>query len=181
MRLVAVCCVLTACAGVNPGPGDLTLDGPAEVHVRQLGPVEEAPELRAPDGTVITPQYIAAIPESVARISDGMVHAVGAGTATIILVEDQQELTWTLVVQPQPTVSFVEPPAQLRVGERHPLTVKTSSGDTDITWSSHDDSIAAVDERGQLVTHTSGRVWITAKDASGAEAMVEILVVTPDR
>ena len=173
--------VLGACASVHPGPGDLTLAGPTVVHVKQLGPVGDTPELRGPDGSIRQPMAISAQPESVARIQDGFVHAIGEGTATITLTEGEQELTWTLIVEPQPVLHFVEPPERLRVGERIALTVRSSGGQAKVSLASHDEDIAKVDAKGTLVGMGHGRVWISATDDNGAEAMIEVLVVAPKR
>ena len=179
LRGVALCCAMSACAGFNPGPEAVSLDGPTEVHVRQLGPVAEAPHLRSGDGSVLEPEHISASPESVARIQDGVVHAVGAGTAIVEVTDGGQALTWTLVVEPQPVLLLIDPPARLRVGDRHALVVHTSAGDGHITWATHDESIATVTALGHVVAHSGGTVWVTAKHASGAEATVELLIEAP--
>jgi hypothetical protein len=170
--------LLIACSGEEQVVGELRLDGPTQLRVDQLGPVE-APDVVLEDGTIAEVSWTLQAP-GVAVLDAGQVVAQGPGVAQVTGQIEGQTVQWTLVVDPAVTLSFVEPPSSLVVGEVAILAVSARVGERSVSpgtidWVSSDAGIATVSQ-GEVMAVGEGVTYLTAK-AHGSEAMVEIEVV----
>lgn len=123
---------------------------------------------------------------------DGTLTAIKAGTAAITLAgENNVTATVTVTVKELPVegVALDKSSAKLEKGESTTLAAKvlpenTTDTDKSITWSSSDESVAAVSaektESGESITVTAtdkgGKAVITAEAANGAKAECQIYV-----
>lgn len=179
MRAAALAfAILVACSSGEP-EHTLSLDGPVRVRVDSLGPVE-GPRVIGPEG--IEPEGVvwSVEPPHVARIVDGQVVAVGRGEALVVGSWEGDAVQWELVVEPAVSLSFVDPPAQIQVGETRALRVQAMIGGepaipVKLDWSARPGDVVAVDE-GRLEGLSTGLAWVTARHGP-SEAMVEIRVV----
>jgi hypothetical protein len=176
---VALLSLATAC-GRPSEPARLVLDGPAEVHVTALGPVD-GPEVRLADGTVPEGLIWTVSRPGVARVDGDTVVAQGPGHALIAAEWEGERVSWALDVELQTVVTFVDPPSVLRVGERHPLPINAVVAEQPVEtgpihWSSSARDVIEVDSDGIATGMGPGTAWITA-ETGGANAMVEIEVV----
>lgn len=170
--------LLAACSTTDTRA--LVVDGPAQVRVDHLGPVE-GPAVQLSDGTAAEGLTWTVSPETVAvRDGDG-VRAVGPGEATIEATWNEQRVTWTLVVDPRVSLNLVHPPATLAVGDRRPLHVEARIGDTNtdpgaLSWRSTAPEVATVSEAGEVVAVAPGTTYVVVTHGE-SEAMAEIQVV----
>jgi hypothetical protein len=163
-------------------PAVLILDGPEQVRVDHLGPVE-APRVMLEDGAEPRGVIWTAAPEGVARLEGGQVVAIGPGEARVVAEWEEQTVEWTLVVELARVLAFHEPPSRVAVGEQVQLKVAAHVGEAevgpgDVRWTSSAPALLSVAPDGRAVGITPGTAWVTAR-ASGAKAMVQIDVVAP--
>jgi len=168
--------LLSACGTTPP---QLQLEGPQQVTVDTLGPVQ-GPVATLSDGTAPADLTVSAAPGSVAMVAEGVVQAVGPGEAEVTVSWKEQSATWTLVVEPAITL-WIAPPDQLQVGRAVPLPVEARIGDQnvdpgDLTWTSSAEGVATVDGAGIVTGVAPGMVYITA-ESGRSNAMVELKVV----
>jgi hypothetical protein len=171
--------VLTVACGSSPVP-QLRLDGPAEVQVEALGPVD-GPRVvlengHVPDGLIWTLSR-----DGVARIVGGRVVAEGPGEVQVAAEWEGERVVWTLRVELATMLAFVDPPSVVAVGSTVTLPVAAKVGDVDvdpgqIVWTSSNPSVLQVDASGTVVGVSAGMAYVTAR-ARGASAMAEIEVV----
>ena len=107
---------------------------------------------------------------------DGNVTAVGAGTATITVTTEDGEYTAECVVTVADTVvqvtgvSLGRTSLDLSVGKSATLEATISPKDatnTNVSWSSDNESVATVDENGKVTAVAAGEATITVKTEDG--------------
>lgn len=122
--------------------------------------------------------------EDVAVVSDGVITAVGPGSATITATTtDGSNLSASCLVSVKALVSEItidRTSLELEVGEFAYLTatlLPDTGTDTDVEWTSSDDSIASV-QNGLVLAHAEGEAIITvaATDDSGVLAECKVTV-----
>lgn len=130
--------------------------------------------------------------ESVARIEDGKIVAVGNGsaeiTAAITVTVNGEEITLirTFYVSSEIpvtglTINNLTDPDTMYLGEEKVMDITVMPGDAvnkNLTFSSSDPSVVSVDENGNLIANTVGTAVITvvAADGSGTEQIVTVTV-----
>ena len=118
---------------------------------------------------------------SVATVKDGVVTAVGAGTATIsVKAGDKMAVCTVTVVIPVTSVTLDKKTATLTIDETLTLEATVNPEDATnatVTWSTSDPSVATV-ENGVVTAITVGNVTITAK-ADNKTATCTIAVIIP--
>jgi hypothetical protein len=159
---------------------ELVLEGPAEVTVRALGPVE-GPRAVLSDGTSPDPLAITVDPPTVAVEEGGVVQAVGPGTATVTAAWSGKTVTWSVKVDPPVSLRIVDPPATLVVGQRQPLHVEARMGTKnvdpgEILWASSTPDVLELSPGGEALAKSPGTAYATVQRGE-SEAMVEIVVV----
>lgn len=167
---------------------ELHLEGPTEVRVSELGPVD-APRVVTSTGEVLAPAASANAEgpswtlsrPGVARIDGGQIVAEGPGQVVIGTDWERSHVEWTLRVELHTVVWVVDPPASLAVGERRKLQVAARAGGTDIdagkvAWSSSEPGVLTVDAFGIATAVEPGTSYLTAQTALGS-AMIEVAVV----
>lgn len=122
--------------------------------------------------------------ESVATVdSEGMVKAVGGGTATITVTTADGGKTATCsvsVYSPVISVSLDRTSAELKVGDKLTLKAVINPGDASdkaVTWSSSKPTVASVDENGKVTAIAIGTatIKVTTKDG-GKTAICNVVV-----
>jgi len=177
--ILAVCAL--ACA---PGERErLTLEGPTQVTVETLGPVE-GPRAVLTNGEAAEGVLWEVGATDVAKVKDGRVTAVGPGETKVTGTWQDQVVEWVLEVKPVVVLRFVDPPKEVKVGERVPLGVEARVGDAtvvtnDLTWSSEPPAVARVNGAGEVEGLTPGIAYVTVSGGK-AEAMLELAVVSPE-
>ncbi|MDR1412549.1 MAG: Ig-like domain-containing protein [Actinomycetes bacterium] len=125
---------------------------------------------------------------SVATVIDGVVTAVGKGSATISAVaadgSDVVDSVTVTVTQPGTGVVIAPVDSALKPGEALQLTASVAPEDTtkvDLIWSSSNKEVATVDGDGLVTARAAGTTVITAKlsDGSGATTSVTLTVEKP--
>lgn len=184
---MAITIVLFVACAPEPAP-ELHLDGPTEIRVSELGPVD-APMVVTRDGTALVPGF--ASPEGgpiwtfsrpgVARIEGGRIVAEGPGQVVVTTEWEGSRVEWTLRVELHTVVWFVDPPATLTVGELRRLQIAARAGGVDVEpgtvgWSSSAPQVLAVDPFGIASANEVGTSYLTAQTAIGS-AMVEVDVI----
>ncbi len=122
---------------------------------------------------------------SVATVSDkGVVTAVGAGTATIVVasndnssIVDSYEVTVAALV-PVTTIN-VSGKSSMAVGDTYAFTAEVLPSDAsnkNVTWSSSNTNVATVDQKGNVTIVASGTVVITATSASDTNVYGSFLI-----
>ena len=124
--------------------------------------------------------------ESVATVIKGRVRGVEPGTAVITAkASDDSGVTASLevsIVKPVKKVAIdAGKTVALPVGFTQALSVEVFPEDAtvkDVVWSSSNDKVAAVDEKGVVTAVAKGKAKITAEaaDGSGAKAVVSVTV-----
>ena len=110
--------------------------------------------------------------QSVAIVEDGVVTAVGEGSATITVMTEEGGFSATcsvIVKYPVRSVSLDVTSAQLEVGEKLTLTATVLPGNAtnkNVIWSSSDESIAKVQD-GVVLPFDEGTVTITVMTEEG--------------
>ena len=117
--------------------------------------------------------------EKVATVSrNGELTAVGEGTATITVSSGSaREDTCTVTVQDY-TMSLNPGSLTLFTDASAALSVSGIPGNAEISWSSADDTIAAVDDTGKVTGIASGKTTITATWKNGKETYTAGVEVT---
>ena len=127
--------------------------------------------------------------ETIAKVAEGKVTGVKAGTATITaaLIENDKEtakVTCSITVtEGTRKVTLDKTTLEMTEGEEKTLTA-TVEGYTDaskgkVTWSTSDKTIATVDEKGKVLALKAGKVKITATNTENdvkVEAVCEITI-----
>ena len=105
---------------------------------------------------------------------NGKVTAVGIGTATIT-AKTNFETTATCVVTVSPitatSVSLNKSAISLKIGETQKLTATvtpSNASNKTVTWSSSNNTVAAVDENGNVMGKVAGKARITVKTNDGS-------------
>ena len=121
---------------------------------------------------------------SVATVNDdGLIKAVGIGEANISFVVGNIKASCNVVVvQPVTSISLNKTSLSLNAGDSFQLTATVSPStaeNQEVSWSSSDDSIAAVDENGVVTALKKGSAKITAmsKDGNGASRSCTVTVL----
>lgn len=119
--------------------------------------------------------------KKVATVSDnGLVTAVGNGTATITATFNDKKITSTVTV-----FSLNKDYAVLEYGGRFSITrpnygskvkLKLEGGNDKVTWESNNPSVATVDSNGKVTAKGPGKAMITAS-LNGAQVSAEIKVL----
>lgn len=110
--------------------------------------------------------------------SDGVLHGNGGGTATVTAsTENGSSVTCEVSV----TELKLTPAAGIRVGAGEKVNLSAScaqkkSEAQNLVWSSSDESVAEVDQKGKVTTYKKGKVVITARSESGLTRSRTILV-----
>lgn len=174
---------LLACPA-PPAP-TVTVEGPAELRIDTLGPVDlPAVTLRAGDEVVAESPVWAVDDASVARVDGGRLETLAAGKAQVTASWRGASAAIALVVDPAMTLSFLQPPATVLVGGTAQLLAVGHVGQSPAivegapAYSSSNEAFATVSPAGLLTAVSPGVVYVTAKQGS-SEAMVEIEVVAP--
>lgn len=177
-----VSAVLALFACVTSGKPELRLDGPDRIAVNHLGPVDGPrvvlDEGAAPDGLILTLSR-----PGVARIEGNRVIALAPGVVDVVAEWEGDRVVWTLEVALETTLSFVDPPSTLRVGDAVALAVVAQVGERAVdaglvTFVTSDDGVVGIDDHGRAVGRGPGTAYVTAR-AKGTSAMVEIEVTGP--
>lgn len=110
--------------------------------------------------------------ETVAKVSStGVVTAVGLGTAKIkVTVGEASAVCEVTVVQPAERISLNRNSVSLEATETAQLEATVYPNNTfnkNVTWTSDDPTIAAVDENGLVTAYKKGKATITATAADG--------------
>ena len=121
--------------------------------------------------------------DAVTVSKDGVITAVGAGSATITAqVGDKKATTEVEVKVPLESITLNETEKQLNKGDKLQLTVtynpKDTTADKTVTWTSTDDTVATVDENGNVTALKAGTTYIKAK-VEDKEVSCKIDVVIP--
>ena len=124
---------------------------------------------------------------AVATVSNGVVKAVGAGTATITVTTADGGKTATCAVtvsaRPVPITGIALTDTQVSVGGSVQLTPRFTPADTtqrDVMWSSADETIATVDANGRVRGRAAGKTYITVTSAADRSITATCAVtVTP--
>jgi uncharacterized protein YjdB len=111
--------------------------------------------------------------ESVVSVTqNGLVSAVGEGTANITIKANNGETKEMAVNVTKPMPQSVEikiPDGRITLLSEFDLTaaVMPAGADQDVTWISYNESIATVDENGHVIAYRSGTVRISATTVTG--------------
>jgi hypothetical protein len=178
MRFAGWVLAFAACAGGAEEPA-ITLEGPTDVRVEKLGPVE-GPRVLQGDGTEAPGLSWSVSVPSVATVQDGQVVAVGPGKTAIIGTVGRDHVQWTLSVDPTLTLGFVDPPGRVAVGKEVPLVVEARAGTQvvpagHLDWTTSNPGVLTVVE-GQAKGIAVGTAFVSAHRGA-SEAMVQIEVV----
>lgn len=161
------------------GGAVLELDGPSEVRVERMGPVE-GPGLVLSSGARPEGVIWSVEPASVARIEGDRVIAEAEGEARVTGAWQGQSVGWTLKVVPTYELVFVDAPAAIAVGGTCTFHVAARRGGeatppTEVVFSTSDASILAVDEAGKCEGVAAGVAYVTVA-GHGSTAMAEVRV-----
>ncbi len=105
--------------------------------------------------------------------SDGTVTAVKNGCAIITVTVDGVSKTCEITVK-KPVIRFDEPEVTLVVNQTKQIGLTVSSGICP-TFTSSNDNVAAVDERGVIRAKSAGRAYIYAREDGTRERMTVIV------
>lgn len=174
-------------AAISAQPGRIDGADPTRATV-QVGGTVQLVALDADDNPVEVTW--SSDDEDVAEVSaDGLVQAVGVGTATIeaarrgrratavITVEEELPPAEVADIQVSPDAADLEPGDTLRLA----ATVLDADGDilgVPVEWSSDDTDVATVDANGLVTARAGGTATITAA-AGGVTGSAEITVTAP--
>ena len=126
---------------------------------------------------------------NVATVANGVVTAVGAGSATITATANDgsgYNATCAIMVNPRlvSSITLNETTKTLNVGETLTLSATVAPDDAtnkNVTWSTSDSSVATVDNNGKVTAKgaESATITATAADGSGITGTCEITVNAP--
>ena len=178
MRTLIAVVALSGCVDSR----ELMLDGPAEVTVDVLGPVQ-GPRVLLDDGTEPEGLVLTVAPAEVAKVDGLQVTATAAGKAVVDASWNGKHIGWNLVVDPAITLLLVNPPGELAIGARQPMHVEARMGSAtvdpgELSWSSSDEAVATVDQAGVVVGKAAGTTYVIVKRGK-SEAMAQISIVAP--
>ena len=111
--------------------------------------------------------YVSEDPAVVSVDENGLVTAVGGGTAAVVMTVSgfERRCVYTVDV-PVTAVNISEGSASLNKGDGHQLEASVfpefTTEDKDITWISEDPNIAAVDGNGYVTAVNQGETWVHA-------------------
>ena len=113
--------------------------------------------------------------ESVVTVTDGVVTAIGSGTAYVVAIvygdkKSASDFCTVTVEAPSgtepapvnPDIKLVQSTATLDIGERTTLQAITTPADQTIGWSSSNEAVAVVDQSGIVTALAAGTTTITA-------------------
>ena len=113
---------------------------------------------------------------NVATVSNGVVSAIGLGTATITAKSDDGGKTATCTVTVEAkvvsvaSISLDKTSLELTEGETSSLTATISPSDAtnkNVSWSSNNSAVASVDNTGKVTAKSAGSATITVKTEDG--------------
>lgn len=170
---------LTLACGAPEEP-ELRLEGPSEVRVESLGPVD-GPKVVLDDGSSPEGLIWTLSRDGVARLVGDRVIAEGPGDVEVAAEWEGERVSWTLHVELATMLVVVEPPSSVPVGATRRVTVAATAGDAEIdagrvVWTTSNPEVLAVDPSGTVTGLSPGVAYLTAQ-ARGASAMVELEVV----
>ena len=118
---------------------------------------------------------------AVATVSNGVVTAVGTGTATItVKTSNGKTATCKVTVKKLEATGVTVSPskAEVKIGELLSLSAKVTPDEAEqkVTWTSSDTSIATVSRNGVIKGIKVGTVTVTAKTANGKTATCKVTV-----
>ena len=126
---------------------------------------------------------------NVATVANGVVTAVGAGSATITATANDgsgYNATCAITVNPRlvSSITLNESSKTLNVGDTLTLIANVAPDDAtnkNVTWSTSDSSVATVDSNGKVTAKGAGSATITATaiDGSGYNATCSVTVNAP--
>ncbi len=163
-------------------PVKIRIDGETTVDITET---TQLTAVRIPDVSAEREIIWSSSDETVAKVDDkGVVTGVGAGTAEITAkVKDNEEVCDTVeITVPAALVTgvAVSGKAEMTVGDEQKLTADVSpeyATDPTVEWASSDDTVATVDDEGNVKAVSAGNVRITASSADGgAEGYIDITV-----
>ena len=114
---------------------------------------------------------------SVAMVGNGIVHAVGIGTATITAITRDSEQTANCIVT-VPGVMFEQSELTLDIGETKILSATIVPAGEEVTWISSDPSVAMV-SKGVVFAKAAGIVTISVSTNDGKYKATCIVAVNP--
>lgn len=172
---------LTAsCTVTVAGPADAVTLDKETLHLYQNGSAQLVATM-TPANTTDTISWSSS-DEAVASVKDGLVSAVGEGTATItVTTSSGKTASCTVTVEfATITVTLDQTVLTLVKGDTAELTATLApAGITDtLVWSTSDASILSVDN-GKLTAVNKGTATITATTSSGKTATCTVTVVIP--
>jgi len=175
----AVIWLLLAACGVQQTTPALTNEGPSQLRVDKLGPVDR-PRIVLDDGLRPDTIEVAIDDPAVAAMVDGRLIAKARGETQVTETWEEQEVVWTLVVDPAVSLRFLDVPASVAIGATATLSLEVRAGDTvvkaeEATWATSNSTVAGV-KQGTITGHQVGVSFITARIGT-SEAMAEIEVV----
>lgn len=119
--------------------------------------------------------------ETVATVKDGVITAVGSGTAEIkAKYKDAEETVNIECISPITSLKFTATSSSIKVGNQLQLKLQVSPSDANINtliYSSSNDEIATVNKNGIVTGVQKGQVTITLLDTySGEEKSVKLTI-----
>ncbi|MDE7421762.1 MAG: Ig-like domain-containing protein [Muribaculaceae bacterium] len=122
--------------------------------------------------------------ESVATVSEGMVTAVGVGTANITATTTNGKVATCQVtvhesVVEVTSISISKAELSLTEGDKAALTatvLPADATDASVEWSSSDEEVATVSENGEVTAVGPGTATITAESSNGKKATCVVTV-----
>lgn len=177
MKRAAALLILTACATIDAQP-QLMLDGPGQLRVDSLGPVD-GPRAVLDDGSVPDGVLVTVEDAAVAEVEAGLVVARAPGETKVSATWNEQEVAWTLVVDPAMSLRILVSPSSMEPGEEAPIQIEARQGDdivddVQVEWVSSDEAVLTVED-GTVSASAPGVAYVTAK-VGGSQAMLEIEV-----
>ncbi len=165
----------------GPEEPSLTLEGPTEIRVEKLGPVDGPRALRA-DGTAPSGVVWTVSDAGVAAVRDGAVVALGPGQTRVTGTLDAETVGWTLTVDPEVILGFLDVPPTVMVGQDVELKVEARAGEQVVApgaveWSTSDPAILTA-TAGRLRGVAPGVAYVSARRGA-SEAMAQVEVVAP--
>ena len=166
-----------------PSPSVRISSHPTELHVGDTQGVEYTIEnANSSQSTVESSNG------NVVRVNeDKTLTAVGEGTATITVSGSGATATFDVTVKTVPvaSVSINNMPDKLQMDSRAVVTagvLPDNATDKSVEWGSSDESIAGINQEGEITAKKSGNVTIYCKAKNGVEAQVplEVFEVFPE-
>lgn len=162
--------------------GSYSLELSSEKEYLSVTDEEEAKLSVLLDGVETTEdiEYISSN-EDIATVENGVVKAVGVGTATITAkYEDSEDTVDVKGIIPIESIRFTSTSSSIRVGNELQLKLQVTPSDANIDtliYSSSDDETATVNKNGIVTGKTKGKVVITVHDTyTGEEKSVKLTI-----